>query len=100
MPAISQPWSWTAVRESPVLRAAIGRAAQNAGNALAEMTGREITAGATEIAWVPLSHISLLAGDPERVVVAVYLGVGGETGGHILLALSEHMSWRLVDMLL
>ena len=49
---------------------------------------------------VELSHLSMVAGDPERAVVAVYLGIRGGLHGHILMAYSESMALGLVDMLL
>jgi chemotaxis protein CheC len=49
---------------------------------------------------VELSHLAMVAGDPERPVVAVYLGIEGDIPGHILLAFSEAMALGLVDMLL
>jgi chemotaxis protein CheC len=53
-----------------------------------------------EVRMVDLSHLSMVAGDPERAVVAVYLGIGGGLNGHILMAYSESMALGLVDMLL
>jgi chemotaxis protein CheC len=75
-------------------------AVQSAANALSEMALREITAVSPAVRMVELSHLSLVAGDPERAVVAVYLGIGGDTPGHILMAFSESMALGLVDMLL
>jgi chemotaxis protein CheC len=42
----------------------------------------------------------MVAGDPERAVVAIYLGIEGDLPGHILIAFSETMALGLVDMLL
>jgi chemotaxis protein CheC len=64
------------------------------------MALREITAVSPEVQMVSLSHLSMVAGDPERAVVAVYLGVQGAVSGHILMAFSESMALGLVDMLL
>jgi len=64
------------------------------------MALREITAVAPEVRMVDLSHLSMVAGDPERPVVAAYLGIEGDMRGHILLAFSEEMALGLVDMLL
>ena len=75
-------------------------AVQNAANALSEMAMREITAISPEVRMVDLSHLSMVAGDPERAVVAVYLGINGDLNGHILMAYSESMALGLVDMLL
>jgi len=75
-------------------------AVQSAANALSEMALREITAVSPEVRMVDLSHLSMVAGDPERAVVAVYLGVEGDLPGHILMAYSESMALGLVDMLM
>jgi len=75
-------------------------AVQSSANALSEMALREITAISPEVRMVDLSHLSMVAGDPERAVVAVYLGIEGDTPGHILMAFSESMALGLVDMLL
>jgi chemotaxis protein CheC len=64
------------------------------------MALREITAVSPEVRMVALSHLSMVAGDPERAVVAVYLGIEGDLQGHILMAFSETMALGLVDMLL
>lgn len=77
-----------------------GSAVQSAANALSEMALREITAVSPEIRMVDLSHLTMVAGDPERSVVAVYLGIEGDIPGHILMAFSESMALGLVDMLL
>jgi chemotaxis protein CheC len=75
-------------------------AIQSAANALSEMAMREITAISPEVRMVDLSHLTMVAGDPERAVVAVYLGVEGDLQGHILMAYSESMAMSLVDMLM
>jgi chemotaxis protein CheC len=75
-------------------------AVQSAANALSEMALREITAVSPEVRMVELTHLTMVAGDPERSVVAVYLGIEGDIPGHILMAFSESMALGLVDMLL
>src|SRR3954451_23199102 len=75
-------------------------AVQSAANALSEMALREITAGSPEGRMVDLSHLTMVAGEPERSVVAVFLGIEGDLQGHILMAYSEMMALGLVDMLL
>jgi chemotaxis protein CheC len=75
-------------------------AVQSAANALSEMALREITAVSPEVRMVDLTHLSMVAGDPERAVVAVYLGIQGDIQGHILMAFSESMALGLVDMLM
>jgi len=81
---------------APMMRDGALRAA----GALSEMSGRCIETRSISLRAVPLADLPLVAGDPERPVVAVHLGVQEPHGGHILLALSEQMALRLVDMLL
>ncbi|MBX5491026.1 MAG: chemotaxis protein CheC [Chloroflexi bacterium] len=82
------------------LTPAIEQAAASAAGVLGEMAGRNIATGGVTLRQVALAELPLVAGDPERPVVAVHLGVQGATPGHILLALSERMASGLVDMLL
>lgn len=75
-------------------------AVRSAATALSEMAMREIVAISPRARMVGLSHLSTVAGDPERAVFGVYLGIEGDVRGHILLAFSESMARGLVDMLL
>lgn len=84
----------------PQLEPLVAAGLDSAASALSAMTGRAIQVRATRLRRVPLAHLSLVAGDPERPVVAIYLGVGGAYRGHLLLALSEPMALAFVDMLL
>lgn len=84
----------------PRLTPAVEQAAASAARVLGEMAGRHIAAGRLALRPVALGDLPLVAGDPERAVVAVHLGVQGALAGHILLALSERMALGLVDMLL
>lgn len=84
----------------PTIAVVAASAVQSAANALSEMALREITAVSPEVRMVDLSHLTMVAGDPERAVVAVYLGIEGDLQGHILIAFSESMALGLVDMLL
>jgi chemotaxis protein CheC len=85
---------------SAALARAIHYAAERGAAALSEMTGRGIVAQAVALRSVPLSELATLAGDPERPVVAIHLGVGGDGSGCILLALGESAAYELADMLL
>ena len=75
-------------------------AVRGAAEALSEMVLRPIEAVSAEVRMVSLSHVAMLAGDPERPVFAAYLGVRGEVTGHILLAFGETMAHTLIDLLL
>ena len=95
---MSQGVAWPDVL--PCLAPAVEQAATSAARVLGEMAGRDIATGRVALQPVALADLPLVAGDPERPVVAVHLAVQGATAGHILLALSERMAHGLVDMLL
>ncbi len=86
--------------DSRLVGAVTASAVESAASALSEMAMREIRAHSPQVQMVDLSHLSMVAGDPERAVFGVYLGVQGDLQGHILLAFSEPMARGLVDMLL
>ncbi|HZR97053.1 MAG TPA: chemotaxis protein CheC [Chloroflexota bacterium] len=90
----------TSETASDALLRAIRHAAERGAAALSEMAGRSITTETVALRTVPLAELSTLAGDPERPLVAIHLGVGGDGSGCILLALSEAAAYELVDMLL
>ena len=89
-----------ALLDPAAIGSVMSAAVQNAANALSEMALREIRAISPHVRMVNLSHLSMVASDPERAVLAVYLGIQGDLQGHILLAFSESMAHGLVDMLL
>lgn len=87
-------------RESALIALAVEQAAGCVAAALSEMAGRTIEAEGIATQLVPVPMLSMVAGDPERPMLMIYLGIEGEIRGHILLALSEPMALALVDMLL
>lgn len=103
-PRVSSPSASDDPLETPPGLATIAvvaaSAVRSSAEALSEMALREITAISPQVRIVDLSHLSMVAGDPERAVVAVYLAVEGDLRGHILMAFSESMALGLVDMLL
>lgn len=86
--------------DSSLIGPVTASAVRSAATALSEMALREIVAISPRVRLVGLSHLSRVAGDPERAVFGVYLGIEGDVPGHILLAFSEPMARGLVDMLL
>lgn len=75
-------------------------ALRSAARALSEITMRDVAAVAPTVRIVELASLSSIAGDPERAIVAVYLGVQGDARGHMLLAFGDEMAGNLVDMML
>jgi len=82
------------------LRDVAARGATNAAAGLSEMVGRNIRIQTPDLRLVRLGEVSGLLGRPEDEVVGVYLSIGGDVRGHILLMLSPQEALGLVDMVL
>ena len=82
------------------LRDVASRGTTNAAAGLSEMVGRNIKIHTPDIFLVRLDEVSRLAGGPEKTVVGVYLAIGGDVKGHILLMFAPREAQRLVDMVM
>jgi len=71
-----------------------------AGNALAEISGEPLTVHSSELRRHTAGEILELAGGPEAVVVAVYVGISGPLSGHALMLLHPTDARRLARLLL
>lgn len=83
-----------------VLRKVIGQALSQAGNSLAQMSGREISLEGPGLEIVPIQDFMNLAGGPDVAVAAVYLNVTGDFAGHLMLLLPIHQVPELIEMVL
>lgn len=85
-------------------RDALGRvieqAVANAAAGLSEMVGRSIDMRALEVSIMNVDQVPRLLSGPEDIAVGIYLAVGGDVNGHILLLLSPPDAKHLVDMLM
>jgi chemotaxis protein CheC len=72
----------------------------NSSRALFRMTTGGIRLQAPHLAFLPLNVVPGIAGGPEAVVVAVYLGIEGDLNGHLMLLFTRDTALRVVDMLL
>jgi chemotaxis protein CheC len=73
--------------------------AGNAATALARMLGEVITLTIPEVRVLELGAVADALGGPERVVVAIHLGVIGEARGNLLLTLSPAAATQLLSRL-
>lgn len=82
------------------LLTAVSNGLQAASSGLSAMTSHPICLSNPQVTFVPLPAIPGIAGGPEAVVVAVYLGVEGDVCGHLMLLLTAESACRLADLLL
>ena len=75
-------------------------AMSRAGQALGDMSGREIAVDAPVVRFCPPAEILEMAGGPAAVVVAIYLGITGSLSGHAVLLLDPDGARRLSAILL
>lgn len=83
-----------------ILKNLAARGVSNAAVGLSEMVGREIRVRTSEVSMLSIDQVSGLLDSPEVTVVGVYLAIGGDVRGHILLLFSPREAMGLVDMLM
>lgn len=86
--------------EETVLSHTFAHGLMRAGLALAEMTGHEIIVAAPDVRRCSPADVIAMAGGPDKVVVGIYLGIGGSLSGHALLMLPPDGARRLARILL
>jgi chemotaxis protein CheC len=74
--------------------------AGTAATALAQMTGRSVPMGVPTVTLLPVEEVADRTGDAERVVAAMFLGVGGDVTGHMLFVMGEDAAREVVDALM
>jgi chemotaxis protein CheC len=77
-----------------------GRAMKRAGEALGSMSGQIIEVQTPMVQRCSASDVMVMAGGPESVVLAVYVGITGSLQGHALLLFSPADAHRLAQILL
>ena len=80
--------------------AAFARAMGRAGEALGSMSGQIIEVQTPELRRCTAADVMEMAGGPEAVVLAVYVGISGSLTGHALLLFSPDNARRLARILL
>jgi len=74
--------------------------AGTAATALAQMTGQSVPMGVPTVTLLPVEDVADRTGDAERVVAAMFLGVGGDVNGHMLFVMGEDAARDVVDALM
>lgn len=74
-----------------------GRAMKRAGEALGAMSGQVIEVETPLLRRCSAADILAMAGGPESVVLAVYVGIFGSLEGHSLLLFSPSDAHRLAQ---
>jgi chemotaxis protein CheC len=77
-----------------------GRAMVRAGEALGSMSGNPIQVQTPMVRRCGADEVLVMAGGPEAIVLAVYVGITGSLQGHALLLLSPEDAHRLAGILL
>jgi chemotaxis protein CheC len=87
-------------KEFAVLRSIVSKGLDDSSTALSSMTTGGIRLLDPHLEFTPLNAVPGIAGGPEKVVVAVYLGIEGDLNGHLMLLFSQANGLRVVDMLM
>ena len=74
--------------------------AGTAATALAQMTGQSVPMGVPTVTLLPVEDVADRTGDAERVVAAMFLGVGGDVNGHMLFVMGEDAARDVVHALM
>jgi len=70
----------------------------NAISGLSEMVNQEMKVTALSLEEVSMASAASLIGEPEDVVIGIYLMFTGNATGHIMLAFQPQIAFALVDM--
>ncbi len=73
---------------------------RKAADAVASMSASAIRLDVISAGVAPTARLSEVAGNPEDLVVGVYITVGGDVPGHALLVFSYESALLLVDILM
>jgi chemotaxis protein CheC len=87
-------------REYTTLQQMVEQGLADASRALSSLTTGQIQLNAPQLTWVQLNEMPRMAGVPDSVVVAVYLGIEGDLDGHLMLLFAIDSACRTVDLLL
>jgi chemotaxis protein CheC len=83
-----------------VVAGTFGRAMKRAGEALGSMSGQVIDVQTPMLQRCSAADVLAMAGGPESIVLAVYVGIWGSIEGHALLLFSPADAHRLAKILL
>ena len=102
LPATGQPPGGSDVDANrlEVLRRLADEGLRHAGEGLSEMTGSPISTAVPRVDRLPIAQIAQLDAGPDEVVAGIYLAIGGDVAGHMLLLLPLRDAMEMTDMLL
>lgn len=83
-----------------VVAGTFGRAMKRAGEALGSMSGQVIDVQTPMLKRCSAADVLTMAGGPELIILAVYVGIWGSIEGHALLLFSPSDAHRLAQILL
>jgi chemotaxis protein CheC len=83
-----------------VVAGTFGRAMKRAGEALGSMSGQVIEVQTPLVKRCTAAEVLTMAGGPESIVLALYVGINGSLQGHALLLFPPSDAHRLAQILL
>jgi len=83
-----------------VVAGTFGRAMKHAGEALGSMSGQVIEVQSPMLQRCTAADVLTMAGGPDSIVLAVYVGILGSLEGHALLLFAPSDAHRLAQILL
>jgi chemotaxis protein CheC len=86
--------------ELEVLYSIVKRGLDDSSRALSSMTTGRIRLQEPQLQFVSLGEVPGIAGGPQQVVLAVYLGIEGDLNGHLMLFFTEASGLRMIDLLM
>lgn len=86
--------------ELEALHLIVQKGLSDSSRALSSMTTGGIQLQDPHLQFLSLGVVPNIAGGPEKVVVAVYLGIEGDLNGHLMLLFTQQSGLRVVDMLM
>jgi chemotaxis protein CheC len=85
--------------EYDILFDTIKQGMKQASQGLSAMTGSAMQLTTPSMDFMPLNIVPNIAGGPDKVVVAIYLGIEGDLNGHVMLLFSAESATRMGDLL-
>jgi chemotaxis protein CheC len=87
-------------RELEALYDIVQKGLNDSSRALSSMTTGGIQLQEPHLQFLSLGVVPNVAGGPEQVVVAVYLGIEGDLKGHLMFLFTPQSGLRVVEMLM
>lgn len=74
--------------------------AGNAATALSQLLSEKINIKVPQVRIIPFDDVSKSVGGPEKLVVGIFMRINGDIDGNILMIISEHDAYKLMEKLL